>query len=103
MLKEQPLLSKIPLSHRNFILSLPKLINKSYSAAQFTLNGNICHRCHEKVSAKWRKGPNGTNTLCNGCGIYYSKLIRRHGIDKANGKIFNFTQDLVWKNPSSFG
>jgi len=36
-----------------------------------------CQQCGTKNTPEWRKGPNGRNTLCNACGIKYSKEKRQ--------------------------
>jgi hypothetical protein len=32
-----------------------------------------CQNCDATATPQWRKGPNGPNTLCNRCGLKYSK------------------------------
>ena len=32
-----------------------------------------CEFCGRTESPEWRRGPSGVNTLCNACGIKYSK------------------------------
>lgn len=49
--------------------------------------GGICHHCHLEITPEWRNGPEGKRTLCNACGLFYSKLIKRFGPDSAN-KVF---------------
>ncbi|OBZ82484.1 hypothetical protein A0J61_09466 [Choanephora cucurbitarum] len=34
----------------------------------------ICVRCHTSNSPEWRRGPDGNKTLCNACGLRYSRL-----------------------------
>ena len=36
-------------------------------------NQHICSSCFTKESPQWRKGPLGSQTLCNKCGIKYNK------------------------------
>ena len=35
-----------------------------------------CHACNRAESPEWRRGPDGSRTLCNACGLrmFYSKL-----------------------------
>lgn len=33
--------------------------------------------CSATVSSDWRLGPRGAKTLCNACGIHYSKFVQR--------------------------
>ncbi|KAI8331483.1 hypothetical protein BC941DRAFT_438494 [Chlamydoabsidia padenii] len=42
--------------------------------------GQQCHYCHTSVTPEWRRGPGGARTLCNACGLHYSKLLRRESI-----------------------
>ncbi|GAM22780.1 hypothetical protein SAMD00019534_059550 [Acytostelium subglobosum LB1] len=37
----------------------------------------VCLRCGTKESPEWRKGPDGCKSLCNACGIYFSKTKKR--------------------------
>lgn len=40
-------------------------------------NGNslkICARCRTSHSPEWRRGPDGHKTLCNACGLRYSRF-----------------------------
>ncbi|CAG8500318.1 4677_t:CDS:2 [Paraglomus occultum] len=36
-----------------------------------------CERCHTTNSPEWRRGPTGHKTLCNACGLRYSRRIAR--------------------------
>lgn len=38
-----------------------------------------CQHCSSSRTPEWRRGPNGSRTLCNACGLYYSKLVKRYG------------------------
>ncbi|KAI9497991.1 hypothetical protein BDB00DRAFT_868124 [Zychaea mexicana] len=42
-----------------------------------TTIGQRCHSCHTNETPEWRRGPDGARTLCNACGLHYSKLVRR--------------------------
>ena len=35
-----------------------------------------CIFCHSTVSPEWRRGPDGTKSLCNACGLRYAKISR---------------------------
>lgn len=41
------------------------------------LSQRVCHRCQEKRTPQWRHGPDGPKTLCNLCGLLYTKRIER--------------------------
>lgn len=48
----------------------------------FSLNDNRsdqprCDICLTTDTPEWRKGPNGPRTLCNACGLRYSKQVRK--------------------------
>lgn len=48
-----------------------------------------CSHCAVADSPEWRRGPDGSRTLCNACGLFYSKLLRKFGPDTAE-VVFNF-------------
>lgn len=43
-----------------------------------------CLHCSATDTPEWRKGPVGPTTLCNACGLFYKKLIRKFGDDTAD-------------------
>lgn len=54
------------------------------------VNSNLqCHHCQSNMTPEWRRGPEGDRTLCNACGLFYSKLIKRYGIEKARNVMFD--------------
>ncbi|KAI8087536.1 GATA zinc finger-domain-containing protein [Thamnidium elegans] len=42
--------------------------------------GQKCHSCSTTETPEWRRGPDGARTLCNACGLHYSKLLRKGSI-----------------------
>ncbi|GCF00992.1 hypothetical protein ZYGM_000589 [Zygosaccharomyces mellis] len=38
-----------------------------------------CLHCSSTETPEWRKGPSGPTTLCNACGLFYKKLIKKFG------------------------
>ncbi|KAH3660425.1 hypothetical protein OGAPHI_007011 [Ogataea philodendri] len=44
---------------------------------------NECLHCQSKETPEWRRGPEGERTLCNACGLFYAKLCKKYGEDKA--------------------
>lgn len=40
---------------------------------------NMCHRCGTTETPEWRRGPKGARTLCNACGLYHTKLVKKKG------------------------
>lgn len=62
---------------------------KKYSSAelnpQLTLKPEItCQHCCSQETPEWRRGPEGSRTLCNACGLFYSKLIKKYGLREAD-------------------
>ncbi|KAI8336217.1 hypothetical protein BC941DRAFT_503135 [Chlamydoabsidia padenii] len=49
--------------------------------------GQQCHSCHTSETPEWRRGPDGARTLCNACGLHYSKLLRKESVTVASYKI----------------
>ncbi|CUS22853.1 LAQU0S07e01596g1_1 [Lachancea quebecensis] len=43
-----------------------------------------CIHCSRKDTPEWRRGPYGNRTVCNACGLFYGKLVRRFGVHRAN-------------------
>lgn len=43
-----------------------------------------CQHCSSKKTPEWRRGPDGRRTLCNACGLFYSKMIKKYGLKEAN-------------------
>lgn len=41
-----------------------------------------CHNCSRLETPQWRPGPNGPRTLCNVCGLIYTKRQQRHSETK---------------------
>ena len=46
--------------------------------------GLKCLHCGEVDTPEWRRGPYGSRTLCNACGLYYRKLIKKFNPKNAN-------------------
>lgn len=60
--------------------SVPEVINKPT---------NKCHRCGTTETPEWRRGPNGVRTLCNACGLFHAKLVKRKGAALAAAEVLN--------------
>ncbi|OMJ26708.1 GATA zinc finger domain-containing protein 3 [Smittium culicis] len=62
--------------NRRFTLPspIPNLLNKSLKNK---LRLNQCISCGTTNSPEWRKGPHGQKTLCNACGLRYSRSIKK--------------------------
>ncbi|KAF3989172.1 hypothetical protein FT663_03619 [Candidozyma haemuli var. vulneris] len=42
-----------------------------------------CHQCGSTSTPEWRRGPSGSRSLCNACGLFYMKLQRKFSDDQA--------------------
>lgn len=60
--------------------AVPEVINKP---------NNKCHRCGTTETPEWRRGPNGVRTLCNACGLFHAKLVKRKGAALAAEEVLN--------------
>ncbi|KAI7898121.1 uncharacterized protein BX663DRAFT_267690 [Cokeromyces recurvatus] len=43
---------------------------------------NKCHSCQSTETPEWRKGPLGPRTLCNACGLIWTKLCKQSSIEE---------------------
>lgn len=71
-------------------------ITKKKRGRKLNTSPSCCSQCNSAHTPEWRKGPNGTRSLCNACGLFYSKLIKKFGPIDA-GKYF-----IAQKNSRSF-
>lgn len=58
----------------------PEVINKT---------SNVCQRCGTTETPEWRRGPGGMKTLCNACGLFHAKLVKRKGAALAAEEVLN--------------
>lgn len=42
-----------------------------------------CQQCGSNDTPEWRRGPYGSRSLCNACGLFYGKLIKKFGFEEA--------------------
>lgn len=47
-----------------------------------------CYQCDTTSTPEWRRGPQGKNTLCNACGLFYSSFNKK---DKKRDKSDHFS------------
>lgn len=38
-----------------------------------------CMQCGSESTPEWRKGPDGARTLCNACGLFHNKMVKKLG------------------------
>lgn len=62
------------------VFNAPEVINRPM---------NECHRCGTTETPEWRRGPNGLRTLCNACGLFHAKLVKRKGAALAAEEVLN--------------
>jgi GATA zinc finger len=66
-----------------------------------------CVSCGVRDTPEWRRGPNGARTLCNACGLHFSKLLRRkkqeQGNDSANVTVEELRSSLKLPGNGSTG
>lgn len=48
------------------------------------LEQRVCHTCGRTDSPEWRKGPLGPKTLCNACGLRFSKKVKTKASDPSS-------------------
>lgn len=51
-----------------------------------------CTQCGLVLTPEWRLGPHGSRTLCNACGLFFLKLIKKFGTDGASAKFHRLKQ-----------
>lgn len=61
-------------------------ISSSQGAFQEDLSlktDQTCKQCGSDDTPEWRRGPYGTRSLCNACGLFFGKLTKRFGVEEA--------------------
>lgn len=38
-----------------------------------------CQQCGTNTTPEWRRGPSELRVLCNACGLYHKKMLKKHG------------------------
>lgn len=64
--------------------SIPSSLRGGLNEGLCIRNETSCEQCGSKTTPEWRRGPNGSRTLCNACGLYYSKLIKKFDSKEAD-------------------
>ncbi|KAG0682342.1 hypothetical protein C6P42_003125 [Pichia californica] len=71
-----------------------KLISKQDNTVKFNTQGTLqpdlsmkvklsCQHCGSTSTPEWRKGPEEARTLCNACGLFHTKLVKKLGSEGA--------------------
>ncbi|CCF56809.1 hypothetical protein KAFR_0B05130 [Kazachstania africana CBS 2517] len=77
-------------SNSNDLTSTANSLAEKLSSQQSNLNTRYnndktkCLHCDEIDTPEWRRGPYGNRTLCNACGLFYRKLVKKFGNKNAN-------------------
>ncbi|KND00843.1 uncharacterized protein SPPG_03947 [Spizellomyces punctatus DAOM BR117] len=50
---------------------------RPYAAPKKEIKARVCESCLTTESPEWRRGPSGQKTLCNACGLRYSRSIAK--------------------------
>lgn len=56
-------------------------------ASVTTTQQRKCQQCGKTSTPEWRRGPVGPRTLCNACGLFYCKLVKKVGERIAREKL----------------
>lgn len=70
-----------PVILENEIADLPEPRKRKVSKMKVSTNG--CAECGTMESPEWRGGPKGQSSLCNACGLRYSKSLKKERLDNA--------------------
>lgn len=63
-----------------------------------------CQACYNSETPEWRRGPYGARTLCNACGIHYSKMkSKRDGGESDPEEDMAELRRTVTRNPAEGG
>lgn len=76
----------IPTIQPSNVNSPPTAFSPRRSQSQKVLS---CTHCGSSLTPEWRRGPDGDKSLCNACGLFYSKLIRKYHSPNIAGSIMN--------------
>ncbi|CUM64532.1 uncharacterized protein PRCAT00002138001 [Priceomyces carsonii] len=73
------------------MMTIPGGFSGSEYAAPEIINNRVnkCHRCGTTETPEWRRGPNGVRTLCNACGLFHAKLVKKKGATVAAREVLN--------------
>lgn len=80
LMKMRPPNAPLPyLEHDPLPLAQPFVVEGYGRRKKRTLNVGTksCQSCGTKHTPEWRRGPDGTRSLCNACGLHYAKLKKQ--------------------------
>ncbi|GAN05162.1 conserved hypothetical protein [Mucor ambiguus] len=73
-------------------LLLPNSSDKQQQYSSSQHSKHHCQSCGTDSSPEWRRGPTGHKTLCNACGLRYSRSVARQGKMAANQQKYHQLQ-----------
>ncbi|KAI9356201.1 hypothetical protein DFJ73DRAFT_823347 [Zopfochytrium polystomum] len=59
-------------------------VRKRTSKKESDAGPGLCHGCHATETPEWRRGPSGSRTLCNACGLIYVKMKKLNYLRPGN-------------------
>ncbi|KAI8647276.1 hypothetical protein BD408DRAFT_439446 [Parasitella parasitica] len=75
---QQQVQQELTIKQQSFVSIEKKRRNEIFGAnatiSTWQEHRKACTRCHTINSPEWRRGPDGHKTLCNACGLRYSRL-----------------------------
>lgn len=55
------------------------IVNKRRRGKRIPVEDLKCHQCGTRQTPEWRRGPEERKILCNACGIFHNKMLRKLG------------------------
>ncbi|CAO0793226.1 unnamed protein product [Mucor circinelloides] len=80
------------------LLLLPNSDKQQQYVSSHHHHKHHCQSCGTESSPEWRRGPTGHKTLCNACGLRYSRSVARQGKMIANQQK-QFQQHSLFQTP----
>lgn len=56
-----------------------------------------CFHCGSTDTPEWRTGPYGKNNLCNACGLFYRKVVKKFGVPNAK-LLMKYRREICCEN-----
>jgi len=77
-------LDTAPLPRQSRIIRRKK---KPHSKKRPILSGKgmFCRSCGVTETTEWRRGPDGCKSLCNACGLHFSKILKKERMSEPQG------------------
>ncbi|CEP17283.1 hypothetical protein [Parasitella parasitica] len=94
--------------HKKYQLHVSSIPLKNTVSQQYSHNNSQhrCQSCGTESSPEWRRGPTGHKTLCNACGLRYSRSVARQekiaNYRQKQHHLSFFQNQIMPQPPSSF-